>query len=61
MNRFTISDVYNIMSGIVSKLDLSDEFKRFYIEIVTMRYGCIICRKDFDQLYTDLEDRLGGL
>lgn len=54
-SRFSYRDIYNIICSIVMNMDIQYEYKRFYIEIVTLRYACIIQRKDFDKIYNEIE------
>ena len=54
--RFTGTDIFNIITNIVFPIDtLSKEYKYFYIEIITLRYMCIILREDFDKCYEKVE------
>lgn len=53
--------VYNTMYKLCSETPLDDVYKRFYIEIVTIRYATIISRIDFDDCYNELERRLWRL
>lgn len=52
--------VFSVMMRIVrsSDLNISVALKRFYVEIVTLRYMVIVERKDFDKAYTKLEREL---
>lgn len=46
---FTVASVRNIISQIVTPLNIPIWLKQFYIGIVTLRYACIVCRHDFDK------------
>ena len=35
--------------------------KRFYMEIIVLRYACIVCRIDFDKIYNKIEEVLGNV
>jgi len=50
--------LYYLMHTICSDLPLDYCYKRFYIEIVTLRYMCIVLRLDFDKSYKELEEAL---
>lgn len=54
-DRFSYKDIFYIVCKIVSNIDIQYMYKRFYIEIVTLRYACIIQRKDFDKVYSEIE------
>lgn len=56
--NYTDRDVFNIIKNIVSPIPLDMSYKRFYIEIVTLRYMCIILREDFAKAYKTVEDWL---
>lgn len=58
---FTHQKVYDIMCSICADLPLDNAYKRFYIEIVTLRYMCIILRIDFDKAYNLIESKLNKL
>lgn len=47
--------IFEIIKTIVIPLPLNATFKRFYIEIVTLRYKCIVLREDFDKAYKTVE------
>lgn len=47
--------VFNNMQDIVKGLNIDFEYKRFYVEIVTLRYKCIILREDFNKAYRTVE------
>lgn len=56
--RYTDRNVFEIIYDIVMPLPLDLVYKRFYIEIVTLRYKCIVLREDFDKAYRKVEDWL---
>ena len=43
---------------ICSTIPLDLKYRRFYIEIVAMRYMCIVLRLDFDKSYQLIEEAL---
>lgn len=53
--KYTDKDIFNIMQGIVRDIPLNNIYKRFYIEIVTLRFKCLILRQDFDKAYKQVE------
>jgi hypothetical protein len=56
--RISYSDVFEIVSDLAETTELPDAYKRFYVEIVTMRYMCIILRMDFDETYERIEGQI---
>lgn len=52
--------VLNLMNEICSTVPLAMEYKRFYAEIVTLRYMCIILRQNFERSYQWVEEALKG-
>ena len=50
--------VWLAMYNLVSELDLDPRLKKFYVEIVFMRYCCIILNEDFDDNFNYIEDLL---
>lgn len=58
---FSYYYVYKFLVSICNELPINQEYKRFYIEIATLRYACIICNLDFDKCYDELEDKLWKL
>lgn len=48
--------VFENMKNIVNPLNIDIFLKRFYIEIVTMRYRCIVCKDKLNKTYKELED-----
>lgn len=50
--------IFESMYNICRDLPLNAEYRRFYIEIVTMRYMCIVLRMDFDKSYKIAEEAL---
>ena len=62
-NKYSVNDVFLKMLTICKSFDLSNLdywYKRFYTEIVTLRYACIVKRSDFDKAYKQVEDWLNG-
>lgn len=47
--------VFNTMRSIVENLPIDLVYKRFYIEIVTLRYKCIVLREKFNKSYNTVE------
>lgn len=54
--KFTLQQVYHAIKGVVKDLPISSTLKRFYIEIVVLRYACIIQRAQFDEVYPKVEE-----
>lgn len=52
--------IVNLMNHVCSTVSLALEYKRFYTEIITLRYMCIVLRLDFEQSYLWIEEVLGG-
>lgn len=52
---YTAARIFSTIQGIAATLPLSAEYKRFYIEIVTLRYMCIVLRVDFNVAYAEVE------
>lgn len=55
---FTVEKIYAIICSIVKDLPLNINLKRFYVEIVTMRYACIVCRHSFEAAFDMVEARV---
>ena len=52
-------DVFNNISSVVFNIESLDVvYKRFFIEIVTLRYMCIILRMNYDKAYNIVENLL---
>lgn len=51
-------DVFDFMLQICKTVPLDVEYRRFYIEIVTIRYMCIVLRMNFDKSYGFVEEAL---
>lgn len=58
ISSYTINKIYSIIKSIVGGLNIPVMLKRFYIEIVCMRFGCIICRQDFKTTFSSIEKQL---
>lgn len=52
--------VFATMENVCKTLPLQWEYRRFYIEIVTLRYMCIVLRLDFEKSYKWVEGALEG-
>ena len=50
--------VFNAMKEVCDIVPLGVEYRRFYIEIVTLRYMCIVLRLDFERSYEWVEGAL---
>lgn len=57
-SRVSYEQVFECIYNICRDLPLNAEYRRFYIEIVTMRYMCIVLRMDFDKSYKIVEEAL---
>lgn len=64
-DKFTSKDIFNIMCDICLNdkdlYNLEYKYKRFYIEIVTLRYKCIILREPLDKAYNEVENWFKGM
>ena len=49
--HFKYIDIYKIIYKVVISLNIDNTLKRFYIQIVTLRYMCIILRMDYNKAY----------
>ena len=61
--KYSINDIFLKMFRVCASSDLSNLghwYKRFYTEIVTLRYACIVKRSDFDKVYKQVEGWLNG-
>lgn len=56
--KVSYRQVFDIMQVICKTVPLEVYYRRFYIEITTLRYMCIILRLDFDKSYNLLERAL---
>lgn len=54
-SNFSYTDVYKIMQHIVRDIEIPLEYSRFYVEIVTLRYACIVLRFNFDEVFKVVE------
>ena len=52
------NDIVHFIFDVVEDIDIDKELKRFYIEIVYMRFCCIILNDDFDSEFEYMEDLL---
>lgn len=57
-SRLSVSALFSLMCNIVKDLPIDYKFKRFYVEIVVLRYSCIVLRMNFDKVYKLVEDWL---
>lgn len=53
-------DVFNRMYDICCSIDIDNVLRRFYIEIVTIRYMVIVARMNFDKAYGIIERELNN-
>lgn len=61
--RISYKDLFAIIVGIVNTIEvpIDKSIKQFWVEIVTLRYMCIILRMNFDKAYTEVERMLGRI
>jgi hypothetical protein len=59
-SKFNYKDVFNIIKGIVDDTKLGPEYRRFYVEIVALRYMCLVLQLNFENSYVVMEDLLDG-
>lgn len=52
--------LFEIVSNVCSNIPLPMEYRRFYIEIVTLRYMCIVLRMEFKKSYQLVEEALAN-
>ena len=57
-NNISYQTVFHAMKEVCAALPLNVEYRRFYIEIVTLRYMCIVLRLDFEPSYQFVEGAL---
>lgn len=57
-NKFSYRKIFILISKIVMEIGLPAYYQQFYIEIVTLRYMCIVLRKDFNKSYKEIEEML---
>lgn len=57
-DNISYQKVFISMQTICNGLPLDNYYKRFYIEIVTLRYMCIVLRLNSDKSYKLLEEEL---
>ncbi len=50
--------IFDLISEIVSTVPLATEYRRVYVEIVVLRFLCIIVRMKFDRAYAEVERML---
>ena len=58
LKEVSYDDVFDFMLQICKTVPLDVEYRRFYIEIVTIRYMCIVLRMNFDKSYGLVEEAL---
>lgn len=51
--------VFNMMSVICGSLPIGVEYRRFYIEVVALRFMCLVLGMDFDDAYGTVERMMG--
>lgn len=54
-SSFSYCEVFTMISGVVPAVPLEMPYRRFYVEIVTLRYMCIVLRMSFDNAYSIVE------
>ena len=61
--RISYKDLFAIIVGIVNTIEvpIDKSIKQFWVEIVTLRYMCIVLRMNFDKAYTEVERMLGRI
>lgn len=55
---FSVRDIFVLSSRVCGSEDLINLpmiIKRFFIEIICLRYACIVCRMDFDKMFKEIE------
>lgn len=56
--HISCQQIYDTMLNVCTDIPLDVKYRRFYIEIVTLRYMCIVLRMDFDKSYHTVEGLL---
>ena len=54
---FFVRDIFVLSSRVCGSEDLINLpmiIKRFFIEIICLRYACIVCRMDFDKMFKEI-------
>ncbi len=61
--RMDYKTVFKNISQIVNSIEfpIEENIGKFWIEIVTLRYMCIILRKDFDKSFSEVERMIKGI
>lgn len=54
-SKYSDKWIFNTIKSIVEDLPIDISYKRFYIEIVTLRYKCIVLREEFNKAYNTVE------
>ncbi len=52
---FSYEQIFSIITSIVKDMQIDVSYKLFYIEIVTLRYMCIVLRMDYNKAYSIVE------
>lgn len=59
-STLTVGKLGRTVEEVVKSLEVDEYIKRFWVEIVVMRYCCLILRRGFDETYTALEQILAS-
>lgn len=54
-SKFSYEAIFDLALKACDELPLEVYYRRFYIEIITLRYMCIVLRMDFDKAYRIVE------
>lgn len=56
-DRLDYKEVLGIINNVVNSIEVEvdSDIKKFWIEIVTLRYMCIVQRKDYDKAFDEIE------
>ncbi len=56
-DRLDYKEVLGIINNVVNSIEaeVDSDIKKFWIEIVTLRYMCIVQRKDYDKAFDEIE------
>ena len=54
-SKFSYEAIFDLALKACDGLPLEVYYRRFYIEIITLRYMCIVLRMDFDKAYRIVE------
>lgn len=60
-NRFSWCDIIELAYSIIAPLAVNAKIKEFWVEIICLRYRCIICDESLDSVYEEVREYYGKL